>query len=244
MSQRDQIYAMPTEQLEPFRFDERVAAVFPDMISRSVPGYGFVLEAITRFTRQLAQPYSRVYDLGCSLGASTLALRAGISVPGVECIAVDNSAAMIDRAREYIGAFRSEVPVSLQLGDLRDCPIENASVVVMNFTLQFVPVEEREAVLLRIYKGLRPGGALILAEKIHHPSRRINELVQTAHLDFKRDQGYSELEISQKRQALENVLVTETLAAHQDRLSRIGFVEQAVFSQHYNFMALLALKAE
>jgi len=240
---RDRLYAQPAPRLEPFCFDERVAAVFPDMISRSVPGYGFVLEAITRLARQLVQPNSLVYDLGCSLGAATLALRAGIDQPGVACIAVDNSPAMIDRAREHVGAFRSDVPVALRLGDLREEPVENASLVVMNFTLQFVPREEREAVLQRIFDGLRPGGGLILAEKIHHQSPRLQQLVQQAHFDFKRDQGYSELEISQKRQALENVLVTETLAAHQARLTNIGFAEQAVISQHYNFMALLALKS-
>lgn len=242
MTGRDRIFAEPGAEPASFRFDERVAEVFPDMISRSVPGYAFVLETLTRLARRLVQPDSRVYDLGCSLGAATLALRAGIEQRGVECIAVDNSQAMIDRARGHVAAFRSPVPVRLELADLRDVAIENASLVVMNFTLQFLPRAERAAILARVHAGLLPGGALVLAEKVHHDQPGMESLIQQVHLDFKRDQGYSELEISQKRQALENVLVTDTLSAHDQRLARAGFAERAVLCQHYNFAALLARK--
>ncbi|MGC9456206.1 MAG: carboxy-S-adenosyl-L-methionine synthase CmoA [Halothiobacillaceae bacterium] len=242
MGERDRIFAESAGEPGPFRFDERVAEVFPDMISRSVPGYAFVLETLTRLARRLVQPYSRVYDLGCSLGAATLAMRSGIDQPGVECIAVDNSPAMVERARAHVAAFRSSVPAQLALADLRDVVIENASLVVMNFTLQFLPQDERADILARVHSGLRPGGALVLAEKVHHHQPGMESLIQQVHLDFKRDQGYSELEISQKRQALENVLVTDTLAEHDRRLEEVGFMERAMLCQHYNFAAILARK--
>ncbi|MGL5433491.1 MAG: carboxy-S-adenosyl-L-methionine synthase CmoA, partial [Plesiomonas shigelloides] len=165
MSNRDTIFSAPIAQLGDFSFDERVAEVFPDMIQRSVPGYSNISATIGMLAKRFIQPKTQAFDLGCSLGAATLSMRRNIDVEGVRLIAVDNSAAMIERCRRHIDAFRSDTPVDIIEGDIRQVKIENASMVVLNFTLQFLPPDDRQALLNRIYAGLRPGGALVLSEK-------------------------------------------------------------------------------
>lgn len=238
---RDRIYADPHAQVEPFAFDEQVAAVFPDMIRRSVPGYELILQALPWLAARVVQPGSLVYDLGCSLGAGTQAVRRGVKMDGCRIIAVDSSVAMIQRADEWLGSFRSEVPVELVQADVLDVPIENASLVLLNFTLQFIPLERRLELLYRIRAGLRPGGVLLLSEKIALEDERMERLITELHHDFKRAQGYSELEIAQKRQALENVLVPETMEAHRARLREAGFVSCETWLQHTRFVSLLAM---
>ena len=178
-------------------FDERVAEVFPDMIQRSVPGYSNIISMIGMLAERFVQPDSRVYDLGCSLGAATLSMRRNIKVPGCNIVAVDNSPAMVERCRRHIDAFRAETPVSVIEADIRDIDIENASMVVLNFTLQFLEPADRLRLLEKIYRGLRPGGALVLSEKFSFEDAEVGELLFNMHHDFKRANGYSELEISQ-----------------------------------------------
>jgi len=238
---RDRIYAEPQGRVEPFAFDEQVAAVFPDMIRRSVPGYELILQALPWLAARVVQPDSVVYDLGCSLGAGAQAVRRGIGVEGCRIIAVDTSAAMIRRASEWLGGFRSEVPVELVQADVLDVPIENASLVLLNFTLQFIPSARRLELLSRIRAGMRPGGVLVLSEKIAIEDPRLEPLITELHHDFKRAQGYSELEIAQKRQALENVLVPESPEAHRARLQEAGFVSCETWLQHTRFISLLAM---
>lgn len=238
---RDTLYAEPKSEIEPFAFDEKVAAVFPDMIRRSVPGYDLILQALPWLAARVVQPYSRVYDLGCSLGAGAQAVRRGIQVEGCQIIAVDASAAMIQRAGEWLTSFRSSVPVELMQADVLEVPIENASLVLLNFTLQFIPIEQRLAFLQRIRAGLRSDGVLLLSEKIAFEDSRMAHLITELHHDFKRAQGYSELEIAQKRQALEHVLVPETLQAHRTRLQQAGFVSCETWLQHTRFISLLAM---
>lgn len=240
MSQ-DRIYADPQARVEPFAFDEQVAAVFPDMIRRSVPGYELILQALPWLAARVVQPGSRVYDLGCSLGAGALSVRRGIRAEGCRIIAVDTSEAMIRRAGEWLGSFRSEVPVELVQGDVLEVAIEDASLVMLNFTLQFIPPERRVELLQRIRSGMRPGGVLLLSEKIALEDERMAHLITELHHDFKRGQGYSELEIAQKRQALENVLVPETLEAHRSRLRDAGFVSCETWLQHTRFISMLAM---
>ena len=241
-SRRDTLFAHG-EAIGPFQFDRAVAAVFPDMIQRSVPGYQTILTGTGELAARFYQPGSNLYDLGCSLGAVSLTLRRALP-PDCNCriIAVDNSEAMLERAREHIQAYRSSLPVELRHEDILDTPIENASVVVMNFTLQFIPPDRRLPLLQRIHDGLRPGGVLILAEKVHFTDPVLQQHVEHLHLQFKRANGYSELEISQKRAALENVLITDTLDTHLSRLRAVGFSHAGPWFQAYNFAALLAVK--
>ncbi|MFI9653336.1 carboxy-S-adenosyl-L-methionine synthase CmoA [Guyparkeria sp. GHLCS8-2] len=244
----DQIYR-DGQPSAAFVFDERVAAVFPDMIERSVPGYGFVLQLVAAIARRHVRSHSRVYDLGCSLGAMTLSIRSALASmvdppADVELIGVDNSPPMIERARAQLAAFQSPYRTELVCDDLVTVEPSNASMVVLGYTLQFVEPESRNAVISRIHDGLLPGGVLVLAEKVHEADPGAESLMTELHHDFKRANGYSELEIAGKRQALENVLLTETATNHEDRLRQAGFNEVVMLSRHYGFCLWLARRCK
>jgi len=239
---KDSIYADKQGQVQGFCFDDKVTRVFADMIQRSVPGYGLTLQMIAVIAAQYAQKNTRLYDLGCSLGAATLAMRHGIQQVGCEIVAVDNSEAMLEQCAAYIASDTADVPVVLTHADIQDVVIENASVVVLNFTLQFIPVNERETFLKHVFKGLRAGGVLILSEKIAFDDAQKSEHQRQLHEGFKRSQGYSELEVSQKRQALENILIPESLQAHHQRLNNAGFTHSETWFQCFNFASMLAFK--
>jgi tRNA (cmo5U34)-methyltransferase len=239
----DAIYAALLNEMIDFQFDERVVAVFPDMIQRSVPGYGLLISTIGILAARYAQAGSHCYDLGCSLGAVSLAMRQRITQPDCDIIAVDNSPAMIERGRELLARdIAPTVPVTMLCADLQEVTIENASVVVLNFTLQFIPLSQRLALIKQIYAGLKPGGILILSEKISFPEPERQLFHVELHHDFKRANGYSDLEISQKRTALENVLIPETLVCHQERLKAAGFAASDIWFQCFNFVSLVAIK--
>lgn len=243
MNQRDTIFSKPLPSVSDFCFDQNVVEVFPDMINRSVPGYSSILQTLPQLTTRFAQPDSNLYDLGCSLGAATLALRKGCEqIDDVNIVAVDNSDAMIERARIHLHGFKSQVPVTLRCEDIRETRIEQASMVVLNFTLQFVPREERQRIVSTIYAGLKPGGALMVAEKVIAEDQLMNDIVVDLHHDFKRANGYSELEISQKRAAIENVMKIDKLSQHFDRFKHAGFAHYGCWFQCFNFAAMLAIK--
>ena len=237
----DAIYAAPLNTIIDFKFDERVVAVFPDMIQRSVPGYGMIVSTIGILAGKYAQAGSHCYDLGCALGAVSLAMRQRITAPDCHIISVDNSPAMIERGRELLALDTvPTIPVTMICADLQDVTIENASVVVLNFTLQFIPPAERLALIQRIYTGLKPGGVFILSEKIAFREPERQHFHEELHHDFKRANGYSDLEISQKRTALEKVMIPETLACHQERLQAAGFSSSELWFQCFNFVSLVA----
>lgn len=238
----DALYAEPLSAVESFQFDESVAQVFPDMIERSVPGYSTILHMIGVFTDRFAQPQSLCYDLGCSLGAVTLAMRRAIRRPGCRLIAVDNSPAMVDRCRRILRRDESPVPVEIICADIQDVRVRNASIVALNFTLQFIPRCARQQLLSSIYEGLRPGGVLVLSEKIDFRDDSCREFHMELHHAFKKSMGYSEVEISQKRAALEKVLVPETIEQHRERLLTAGFRSSRVWFQCFNFASLVAQK--
>ncbi len=242
--QKDSIYATPQDSVADFRFDATVAEVFPDMIQRSVPGYHTMIHTIGELTSRFAQPASNYYDLGCSLGAASLAMRRKLTDSHSTVIAVDNSEAMVERCRMHVQAFRSDVPLEVQLADIRAIEIENAAIVVSNFTLQFIPKPDRDTLVKRIFEGLKPGGIFILSEKFIQTDERTHQVLIDLHHDFKRANGYSELEISQKRTALENVMRPDTLDEHQRRFADAGFVSSTVWYQCFNFCSMIAFKAE
>lgn len=239
--QNDQIYATK-QSSNPFRFDHKVAAVFPDMIERSVPGYKNIIDNIQQLGEKYIVANSNCYDLGCSLGAASLAMSHGNLHDGVKIIAVDNSSAMIERCKNSIDGFKHNTPIELIEADIQETEIKNASMVVLNYTLQFVYKALRQDVLQKIYSGMRDGGILLLSEKIIFSDRTINQLMIELHHQFKRDNGYSELEISQKRNALETVLVPETMSSHIQRLENVGFSHISCYQQQLNFASFLAIK--
>lgn len=242
MPSTDNLYANPLTQIDTFKFDESVVNVFPDMIKRSVPGYATIINMIGNLAERYAQADSNCYDLGCSLGAATLAMRHRIQATNCQIIGVDNSQAMLTRCQQVIDADSAEVNVQLHCADLCNFPINNASVTVLNFTLQFIPVEQRSAILCNIFNGLKPNGVLILSEKVAFEDEQHQALMIELHHNFKRSNGYSDLEIAQKRSAIENVLIPETLNTHRQRLKEAGFNSVDVWFQCFNFASIIAIK--
>ncbi len=224
-----------------FVFDEKVAAVFEDMIHRSVPGYTTIIAMTASLAEKYSRPGTRIYDLGCSLGAASLAIRRRLRGRNQEIVAVDNSAPMLEDLRSRLAALGGG-PVECLLADVRDCAIKNASVVILNFTLQFIPPADRGRLLRRVYEGMIPGGVLVLSEKIVVEDPLLDDLHIEMHHQFKRDMGYSKLEISRKRTALEKVLLPETTAAHRARLAAAGFESVEQWFQCFNFVSMVASK--
>jgi tRNA (cmo5U34)-methyltransferase len=237
---KDQLYAKPLATIEDFVFDEQVADVFPDMLLRSIPGYRHIIHNIGILGAEYAQADTTIYDLGCSLGAATLSVAHRIDFAN-PVIAVDNAEAMVKQCRQRIEQAKAK-NVDVLCADIRDVDISNASVIVMNFTLQFIPPEERLKLLQKINRGLVPGGCLILSEKITFDDPEETQFNEAMHRAFKLANGYSDLEISQKRSALENVLVSDTLEIHYQRLREAGFSEIHNWFRCYNFASLIAIK--
>jgi len=239
---KDRLFAKNRALTSGFRFDEQVVKVFPDMIARSVPGYELVVPMIGLLARRYAQPDSQIYDLGCSLGAASLAMSLAVRANDTRIIAVDNSEAMVARCRKNLVDKGGTVPIDVHLKDILDIQIENASVVVLNFTLQFLDRDQRQSLINRISAGMRAGGVLIISEKICFE----DELEQTDqtlwHHDFKRAQGYSDLEIAQKRNALEDFLRPETEVSHFKRLRQAGFSRFHRWFQCFSFVSYIAFK--
>jgi tRNA (cmo5U34)-methyltransferase len=231
---------------EPFRFNDAVARVFPDMLKRSIPGYAASLEAIGSLAARYVRASTNCYDLGCSLGAAAIAMRQGIREPGCRVVAVDAASAMIERCREIIDAeYRQNADgcsIELVHGDIRETDISNASMVVLNYTLQFLPIAERGALLEKIRAGMNDGGLLLLSEKVVDEDPQMEQLLVELHHEHKRRNHYSQLEISRKRAALENVLVPETVAAHRERLREAGFARSAVWLRYFNFVSIIAFR--
>lgn len=235
---RDQLFANLVAEPSQFSFNEAVVDVFPDMIQRSVPGYGTVVRMTGVLTEQYAKEGTHVYDLGCSLGESIRAAELAIGDRACQLVGVDNSPAMIEKVRAEMPR-RSKI--MWHLSDITQMEFKTASVVIMNFTLQFIPINERLELLKQIRSSMVPGGLLILSEKLTMPDAEMNELMVNLHHDFKRSQGYSGLEIAQKRDAIDNVLIPETAEVHRTRLTEAGFSRSSVWFQCLNFASFIAI---
>jgi tRNA (cmo5U34)-methyltransferase len=214
MTSEDRIYRARVEgeagETEPFRFNDEVAAVFPDMLRRSIPGYAASLEAIGSLAARYVRP------------------------------------AMIERCRRIVReeCLRAPegTPVEVVEGDILEVGLSNASMVVLNYTLQFLPVADRETMIRRVFDGLNDGGVLVLSEKVVDPDPAMEALLRDLHHEHKRRNDYSALEISRKRAALENVLIPETVDQHRDRLLRAGFSSAAVWLRYFNFVSIIAIR--
>lgn len=239
---KDTIFSTPQSRAD-FVFDDKVAAVFSDMINRSVPGYATILSMIGVLAKRYCKPGSRIYDLGCSLGGASLAMAHQIEHRDYELLAIDNSPAMTSRLQSLLQESKSaDLPIRVICDDVCDIDISNASVVVLNFTLQFIAPQKRDALIKTIADGLQPGGILILSEKIRFPADALNDLFIDLYHEFKQAQGYSALEVAQKRAALENVLIPETIDAHKQRLQTASFSSCDVWFQCFNFCSMVAVR--
>ena len=236
---RDQIFTEANDLVD-FTFDKSVANVFDDMVRRSVPGYQSMIEMVGLMVKIYGQDNTNYYDLGASTGAISLALSLNNNHDNNRIIAVDNSIEMVKKCKNNLAG---KVPnLKIVCGDINDISFENSSVIVLNLTLQFIPVKQRQALINKIYQGLNPGGVLIVSEKIHFDDEQKQAEVTKLYLDFKRANGYSELEIAAKRQAIENVLITDNQHTHFDRFKIAGFSQSLCHFQCINFASFLVLK--
>lgn len=242
MIKQDNLFSIAKEAVTDFNFDAAVADVFPDMIRRSIPGYENIINMLGTLAAGYAKNDTRVYDLGCSLGTATLSVHRYTRALSLQHICVDNSAAMIKRCQSKLQRHMPASSVELICGDIQAINIQNASVVILNFTLQFLPKQSRLRLLKTIYAGLIKGGVLILSEKLVFNEPSINQQFIDWHHEFKRANGYSDLEISQKRAALENVMIPDTFELHQQRLTEAGFSQTLQWFQAFNFSSLIAIK--
>lgn len=239
---KDELFAQPIDEIADFEFNENVAMVFPDMLRRSIPGYSTILKMIGIISSQYVSPGSTCYDLGCSLGATTMSMRTKIPHYDCKIIAVDSSEAMIRNCLQNIQSQQSPIPVEAICSDVSDITIQNASIVVLNFILQFVKPELRLKLLKDIHDGMLPEGRIILSEKISCVDASQQQLMDSFYYAFKKAHGYSDLEIKQKKDSLKNVLIPDPLPVHIERLKNIGFKNCEVWFRCFNFISILAEK--
>ncbi len=233
---RDQVYRHPQSQIVDFAFDKDVVQVFPDMIRRSVPGYETIIPMGGLIAARHLGEQGLAFDLGCSLGASSLAVLKQNSSPDIRVVAVDSSQAMIDQARANI----TDPRLALRCADLLSTSVAGANVVMMNFVLQFLEPQQRQPLLNRLAAEMAPQGLLILSEKIYQTDESLQEFFDSNHLAWKRANGYSELEVSQKRQSLENVMRLDTEAIQLQRLKNAGFAQVTPWFRCLNWVSFIA----
>ncbi|MEJ2704916.1 MAG: carboxy-S-adenosyl-L-methionine synthase CmoA [Sedimentisphaerales bacterium] len=240
----DRLFADPLEHVADFDFDGKTAAVFDDMLNRSVPFYGEIQRIIGEIAADFACDGSQIFDLGCSTCNSFLAIDHFLSnESSVRFVGIDSSEDMLEKARQKIAHAEFARDYELRLADLnKGVHIENASVVLMVLTLQFVRPLYRTRLISDIYNGLNDNGCLILVEKVLGDSSTFNRLFIKHYYELKKRKGYSELEISQKREALENILVPYRLEENKELLQSCGFQDIEILFKWYNFCAMIAQK--
>ena len=236
---RDNLFNKQTD-IADFRFDQDVVKVFDDMVRRSVPGYDSMIQMIGLIARMYGQDNTNYYDLGSSTGAITLSIALNNKSKNNQFFAIDNSKEMVEQCEKNLHNKVDNLQAICD--DINQVKINSASIVVLNLTLQFIDVNLRSNLIKKIYDGLEPGGILIISEKIHFDDAVTQNQITKLHMDFKKENGYSELEIANKRQAIENVLITETKEQHLNRLRDCGFVETSCFFQCLNFVSFLSVK--
>lgn len=241
-SKKDRIYANKLEKISDFTFDGNVAQVFEDMIERSVPGYGLINNILPIIANYFIKPNTNCYDLGCSVGEASIVISKNSKISNVKIFAIDDSQKMIEKLNQKLYAISSKVEVNTKCSNVLVEKIINASFIVLNFTMQFIDTVDREYLINKCYSGLNYGGALLVSEKIIYDNLKEERIMQAFHEDFKRSNAYSDLEISQKREALENVLVRDTHEKHVQRFKEAGFKEIYIVCKYFNFITYLAIK--
>ncbi len=239
---RDEVFREEKSFISDFKFSAEVANVFDDMVSRSVPFYPEIQRMVAEIAADFAVPGTNVYDLGCSTGTTMLLLDRTVA-QDVRFIGFDNSEEMLAKCREKFAAHGMTRQHELHYADLNQGVVmENASVTTLVLTLQFVRPLQRERLMQDVYKGLNDNGCLILVEKVLGEDSLFNRQFIKYYYDYKRRVGYSELEITQKREALENVLIPYKLLENRELLLRTGFRYVDTFFKWYNFCGMLAVK--
>jgi tRNA (cmo5U34)-methyltransferase len=231
----DNIYAKARQAVADFSFSDKVVAVFPDMIARSVPGYDNVIATTGLLAAEHLPEGGKIFDLGCSLGATSYATLAYLKDPTAQMVGVDSSEPMIREAKRQ----QRDARLTFVHGDILDQDFSGTNVVMLNYVLQFIDPEHRLALLTRIREQMAPDGMLLLSEKIRSSNPNHQAQMEQAHWAFKRANGYSELEVSQKRSALENVMIVDTEAEHRRRLAAAGFTKTTRWFQCLNWASFI-----
>ena len=239
----DRVFARP-RKVEDFTFGKETAAVFDDMLSRSVPFYGEMQRMVGELVSDFALPGSNIYDLGCSTANTFLVLQQALPKElDVRFVGIDNSQPMLDQARQKLKQAKFPWNFDLEFGDLNEgITINNSSVTLLLLTLQFVRPLNRDNLLHAIFRGTNPNGCVILIEKVLGEHSTFNRLFIKHYYEMKQRNGYSDLEIAQKREALENVLIPYRLEENKELLKRVGFQNVDVFFKWYNFCGIVAFR--
>jgi len=222
-----------------FEFDEEVASVFDDMLDRSVPFYKEMQRLSIVFANNFLENGSRVYDLGCSTATTLIELSKNCN-KDLKLIGIDNSKAMLERANNKSKAFG--VDIKFICNDIFDVDLKDAKVIFSNYTLQFIRPLQREKLVKKIYDGLTEGGVFIFSEKLVSQNSILNKQLIDEYYSFKKAQGYSEFEISQKREALENVLIPYTEDENNKMIKDAGFSHCELVFKWVNFATFIAIK--
>ena len=239
---KDRVFAEAGKRTLDFRFDTKVASVFDDMVERSVPFYAEIQRMICELAADFAQPHTSIYDLGCSTGTTFQMLHPVVD-PRVDFVGYDNSDSMLQKAAEKLKPIMAERHVRLDQADIQGgLQVDNASVVMLVLTLQFVRPLFRERLIRRLYDGMVKDSALIIVEKLTSADTLLNRLFIDHYYDFKRQQGYSDLEITNKREALENVLIPYRHEENELLVKECGFRHVEDFFRWYNFYGFVAVK--
>jgi tRNA (cmo5U34)-methyltransferase len=238
---KDHLYQQIKDPTD-FEFDATVVKIFPDMIGRSVPGYWEVTDRTALLVKNFYQPASTIYDLGTSLGALPWAILNCFNPEVPDIVAIDNSRPMIEQFKNNLAQTENANRIDVRLGDIVNCEISNASVVVLNYSLQFLAPNQRLSLLGKIYQALLPNGVLLLAEKIVMETEEENQQMRALHHEWKHLQGYSWEEINRKSDAISEVMLVDSLTTHRKRLQSVGFSTVLLWNQQYNFVGLVAQK--
>ena len=238
---RDTIFETMTPA-EKFEFNDRVADVFDDMLDRSVPFYKQVIAMTAEILCRSLLPGDRVYDLGCSTGTTLLFLARELAGKKLVLIGVDDSTAMLDKAFRKAEMYSMGGSINFIQEDITQIELVEAGGVILNYTLQFITPSIRGEFLRKIHNGLRDRGVLVLSEKIVCPDKERNEQFLDSYHRYKKNRGYSELEIANKREALENVLIPLSIEENSNLLCQAGFSRVDTFFQWFNFVSIVARK--
>lgn len=238
----DHVFKEPRKPTD-FSFNKEVATVFDDMVSRSVPYYDEMQRMTVELVSDFARDGTNIVDIGCSTGTTLALIDEKIGATQSTLIGIDNSQEMLAKARTKLETLGVKHPYELQCADIqRDLNFENASVVTMLLTLQFVRPLYRETIVQRICDGINPGGCLLMIEKITSEETTLNRLFIDHYYAFKRRNGYTDMEIAQKREALENVLIPYRVEENTELLKQAGFRQVEMFFRWYNFCGIVAIK--
>ncbi len=238
----DKVFSEEIKKPSDFKFGATVANAFDDMVERSVPFYNEIQRMIIELAAEHAIANTNVIDLGCSTGTTMIGLNPFVD-ENIKFIGIDDSDEMLKKCNLKLKEADFKRDYDLVLGDLhQEVKIENASVVILCLTLQFVRPIYREKLLKRIFDGLVPGGVLIISEKVLAEDSLFNRNFIKYYYDYKRRNQYSEMEISQKREALENVLIPYKLSENITMLREAGFSHTETFFKWYNFSGFIAIK--